>query len=269
MAKKTQALTRWDEKLAAEAQMATAAVASIGTGGNWISTRNGRLSYKSGEVPENKMSVIVIDYILENGWYSQPFDPDNPASPDCYAFGRDTRQMKPHEKASNPQGDANGMCIGCEKNQYGSADRGKGKACANRIRLAMITEGDMEDIENAEVAYMKVPPTSQKAWAGYVNQIAGVLKKPPCAVVTEISVVPHPKTQFQVQFKLVQAIEDGAALEALFAKKEQVEREIDFPYQEIVPVEAVAPAPVQRRGQKVTVKAKPAVRVGAAKAAKY
>ena len=42
-------------------------------------------------------TIIVADFGFENALYEAAFDPDNPASPVCYAFGRDADGMKPHK----------------------------------------------------------------------------------------------------------------------------------------------------------------------------
>lgn len=220
-------LQRWDEELARQAQMAAGIEENVGGGGSFISTQGGVLTFGGAEIPGNKMNVIIVDHILENHTYGSKFDPDNPSSPICFAFGRDEKEMVPHELSSEPQHD---KCIGCPLNEFGSADTGKGKGCKNIRRLALITEDGLEDIENAPLSYLKIPVTSVKAWAGYVRQLATTLSRPPFGVVTEISLVRDAKTQFKVQFKLVESIESAEQIEALIARKKLVEQEIAFPY---------------------------------------
>lgn len=228
-AKKTtgKALIPFEERLRQQAQVATAIEENVGSGGQMIGTRGGRLSFGGAEVPGNKMNVIIIDHVLENHLYEGRFDPDTPQSPICFAFGRSEPEMSPHENSAEPQHD---MCKGCPMNEWGSADTGSGKACKNVRRLALITEDQLDDVESAQVAYLKVPVTSVKGWAGYVRQLANTLERPPLGVITEISLVPDPKSQFKMQFKLVEAIDDGDVLEALFNKQETVATEIEFPY---------------------------------------
>ena len=223
---KSTAVTKWDEELAKHAAMAAGIEASVQTG-SWISTKGGRMSYNGQEVKGNKMNVIILDHILENHYYTARYDPDNPASPVCFAFARSDDDMSPHEKSSDPQSEA---CHGCPQNEWGTADTGRGKACANIRRLALIPEDGMEDVSAAQVAYMKIPVTSVKGWAGYVNNLSTVMKRPPFGVITEISVVPDDKTQFKIQFKLVEKIEDGEALGAIMERRAAVESELMAPY---------------------------------------
>lgn len=245
-------LVKWDAKLAELAKATQTMEAGVGGGGNFLSIRGGVLQYQGATVEDNRMRVIVVDQILENQWYDQPFDPDNPASPACYAFGRIAKEMVPHEKCSQPQ---NANCVSCPQMQFGSSDRGKGKACKACQRLALVTEGDMENIEDAEIAYLKLPYFSTVEYAAYTRQLAELYHRPPLAFVTEVYVVPDPKSQFRVKFKMAQAIEDGAIIEVLMKLAEKVSAEIDFPYPEI----EAAPAKPAARKRVVAAPAAPKV----------
>lgn len=221
----TKAVAKWDDRLA---QFATEAAATEKTsGGKFISTRGGRLSYGGAEVPGNKMTVVILDHVMENHLYGNDYDPENPASPVCYAFGRNEDEMEPHEEAGEKQCD---NCKECPNNKWGSAEKGRGKACKNIRRLGMLTEDGLEDIENAEVAFLRVPVTSVKAWAGYVQSLANNLRRPPFGVVTEIGIAPDPNTQFRLTFTCVQNIDEADVLEALEARREKLAGEISFPY---------------------------------------
>lgn len=232
----------YDAELAKFAQEYTSMEENAGGGLPFISTKGGRLQLNGGEFPGNVANLIVLDHILENQFYLDSYDPENPASPVCFAFGRTEADLTPHEKSSEPQCEG---CKGCPMNEFGSADRGKGKACKNIRRLAVILEGDLDDIENATVAYLRVPVMSVKGWAGYVQQLGNVLKIPPFAAITEVSIVPDAKSQYRLQFKMVEQITDKSAVKALIAKRESIQQEIETPY---TPTEVVEkPAPRGRR----------------------
>jgi hypothetical protein len=240
---KTTSLTKWDAELAALAEAAVATEAAVSSG-NMISLKNGVMTYQGAEIPGAEFECIILDGIAHNAYYEDGFDPDTPTSPACYAFGRGEEPMAPHENAPNPQHDT---CKGCPQNEFGTADRGRGKACANKRRIGLIAKSDLdEDILAAEVAYMQVPVTSVRAWAGYVRQINEVLKKPTLAVVTLIKVEKDPKTQFKVTVKMVEPIEDGELIGQLIQKAKLVQKEIAFPY-----VQIEAPAMPQRRERNV------------------
>jgi hypothetical protein len=232
--KKPTALTKYDAIFAQEAQRAADIEKNMG-GGNFISLKNGRMTYRGAEVPDNKMNVIIMDFILENDFFDGPYDPDNPTSPACYALGRDQDTLAPHENSASPQSKA---CTGCLRNEWGTGGglNGNGKACKNVRRLALITEGDYtKDISRAEVSYLRLPVTSVRAWNGYVHQLNNVLKKPPFAVTTEIAVIPDQRSQFKVQFDMIATIDDPEAMAALFKLHERVEKEIMIPYPQTPP----------------------------------
>jgi len=288
-AKDTQALTRYDAKLAELAGRATKTVAKVGGGGNFLSLKSGILSYQKAAVQDNRMRVVVVDYVLENQYYSQPFVEGSPASPDCYAFGSDPETMVPHQAIANP---VHETCKGCPLKEFNSKSQGKGKACGDVIRMALITEDGLEDIGSAEIAYLKLPYFSTIEWKNYWTarqaEYPGV---PPFLFVTEISVAPDAKAQFKVKFKMEDFIdpkkkENGPVIEALIAKCEEVATSIGFPYPEFEaappPRAAAVPRAAARPAAKATVKpaavALPAssragnsapVRIGATRAKKF
>jgi hypothetical protein len=237
------ALAKWDEQLAALAERAAKQEAHVGGGGTFIKTRGGVLVYDGAEVPGNKMNVVIIDSVLENAFYDGKFDPDSPAPPVCYAFGAEARDMAPHAESTEPQ---SASCAECPHNKWASADQGRGKACKNIHRLALIPEDALESadaIEDAELAFIKVPVTSGKAYAGYVRQLKDNFMRPPLAFVTELSLVRDAETQFKMQFKLVEQIEDGDLIGALLAKAEKAAGELEQPY---TPADEEDTKPVRR-----------------------
>jgi len=239
-------MTKWDQKLADLAKQRSQTVADIG-GGQFISIKSGVMTWNGAEIPGNKLNAVILCDVKENDYYEEGFDPDNIAVPGCFAFGQSMAEMRPHEVATDPQGGPGGGCQGCPQNEFGTSERGKGKACQNRIRMGLITEGDLKkDISAAEVGYLKIPPTSLKAYAGYVRDLEGTYQRPTFAVVTEVSVIPDAKTQLKVLFKMVRTIDDAEVLDALLAKSEKVAKEIEFPY--IAPAEgAEKPAPARQK----------------------
>jgi hypothetical protein len=133
----------WEAQMRRQAEIAAGAQRSAGGGGKFFSTQAGVLQFDGTPLPGNQMAVIILADIMENSYYDGPFDPDTPASPVCFAFGHDEEDMEPHEKVDqdayftrqNPQ------CHDCPRNEWGSADVGRGKACKNVMRLALIPAG--------------------------------------------------------------------------------------------------------------------------------
>jgi hypothetical protein len=221
----TTAVANWDQDLADLAKAATSVESNVGTS-NFIRMAGGVLTYQNAEIPGNKLNCVILNHVMENAMYDGPYDSENPQPPVCFAFGVDEDDMAPHENSSQPQ---NAKCKGCPKNEFGSADTGRGKACKNVRRLQLISESDLEDVPNAELAYVKLPVTSVKAWAGYVRQLAEVYTAPPLAFVTTIGTVRDAKTQFKVTFTMKEKV-DKAKIGALLELRKTKETELYTPY---------------------------------------
>lgn len=259
MAKKqeTTALARWDEELAAAAQAAEALAKQQGGGGaKTISTKSATMSIDGNPVPGNALVGVIAGFTMCNKYYEEDFDPDQPASPVCYAYGQNKDEMGPHDEAEKPQHE---RCVGCPQNEFGSAARGKGKACRNTYQLLVLPAGnydhradrfeapvDPSEVEGAELYSLGVPPTSLKAFSGYVSQLSGNLR-PPWAVFTKIGVVPDPKTQQRLTFQFVEntPTELLATLKAKNAEAMKV-IEVAFPKNS----ERETPAPKAVKGKK-------------------
>lgn len=219
----------WREKMA----MVTAqAAASEATKGGFLSFKGGNISYDDNLIPNNKLEVVVLDFVLENAIFREKYNPNKPASPMCYAFGRTEEVMAPHAEAEEPQAE---NCSVCPNNEWASdPEGGRGKACKNSRRIALLTAdvltAGLDAIAKANVVMCKLPVTSIKNFSSYINQVVKVLEKPPFAVKCELSVKPHPTSLFQVHWKIVDVIEDEAVLEALFNRRAAIEKILTQPY---------------------------------------
>jgi hypothetical protein len=245
------ALTTYEQKLAEMAKAAVATESSVSTG-NFINTRGGVLSYNGQQMKNNTMNAVVVDYVLENTFYTGVFDSDNPSAPVCYAFGRDADEMVPHEKAHDPQA---ASCAACPHNKFGSEIRdgkpAKGKACKNIRRLGLLSvptdkQGNIELDEDAvgeqEIAYLKVPVTSVKGWAVYVRTLEVLAKRPPCGVVTQISLHPDQQTNFRMAFEHVLDLPGEVGM-AVLERQPIVQDGLVAPYPEAQNKEEFAPKP--------------------------
>lgn len=244
----TTALATWDAELAKQAEEYADQEAGVG-GGSKFSIRGGTLSFNDAPLPNNEMAVVICDSILENVYYEGDFDPDSLSSPSCFAFGRDDKQIAPHADVEEPKAE---KCDGCPMNEWGSSSKGRGKACRNRRRLALVSAGNFdadgnfepfessEDFSKAQIGYFGIPPTSLKGYAAYVTQLKTNLKRPPFAVFTRVSVVPDPKTQVKIQFELLGPAPDDI-VQVLIDKNKEARALIEFPYQK--QAEQAAPAP--------------------------
>src|ERR1039457_6579105 len=99
-------LVQFDAELAKQAQAYRDAEAASATG-NFVSVKAGILQWRGAAIAGNKMNVLIVGSVFENDYYASGFDPDNPESPVCYAFGERGDGMKPNEDSGDKQGDAN------------------------------------------------------------------------------------------------------------------------------------------------------------------
>lgn len=243
-------VANYDEELARLAGK-SATLTDSGGGGRFFSTRSGVLQFDEAALPGNQMCVIIGAWCLENVWYEQAFDADNRTPPTCFAFCKDVddkENMGPPdivdaEDVFERQSDT---CATCEKNEWGSAEKGRGKACSNRRRLACLPAGtytsagrgggydlalidDEDHFRTCDEAYLKVPVMSGKGFDAYVKDIAEQFSKPLFAVYTRVYLTPDPKSQFKVNFELIEPVED-ALIPVLLERYKKLHEGIDFPY---------------------------------------
>lgn len=230
------------------------------SGGDFLSIKGGILSVGGEVMPGNQICVIILDSVRENTYFTAKYDPDAAASPTCYAFGRTDEEMAPHHTMQVapdyfiPQAES---CTGCPHAEWGSSDTGRGKACQNRRRLALIPAGyyqakrgsrdfdleiftDPEHYASAEMAFLKLPVLSVKNYAAFVNEASASFRMPPYGVIARLYVEPDPKAQFVVKFDIIEEIPEEI-IPAVIARHEAALNQIITGYS--VPQEPEAPAP--------------------------
>jgi len=235
------AVANWESRLAA---MAAATSEHEKAKGDWVSFRGGIFAINGQPLSGNKAEVVVVASIHENQYYKDRFDPNTPQPPVCYAFGESANELAPHPEASEPQAPS---CAECPKNAWGSDPAGgKGKACKNVRRLALIAADDLGNVDGAPVYLAKIPITSVKNWSTYASEVSNVLKRPPLGVKTVMSVVPNSRTQFQVEFAFNGKIEDDGTIQSLLNRNEAVKPLLYSTYDKPAP-QAMLSGPAQSR----------------------
>lgn len=251
------ALEKYKQKMAAKAEQYAN---EESTPSQFFTTRGGILKFGEEEMPGNEMLVIILDAIHENTYYPDKFDSDVMLPPRCFAMSREEKDMQPHENVPDTDSEEaedsffemqSEFCDECPMAEWGSADTGRGKACSNRRRLAIIPAGqfvevgkgrkksfemeafeDPKHFEEANIAFLKLPVTSGKNWSKYVHQLHKQHQRPPFGVLTHIYLEADEKTQFKICFDMVEVIEDEAVLEVLMARNTEAEDLIIQPYEE-------------------------------------
>jgi len=235
------AVVNWADQMA---KYAVAAAKQETPSSGFISLKAGVLSYGGAAVPNNKLDVIILDYALENTFYTGKYDPKNVRCPACFALMHATPDnpeiLAPHAMSASPQAET---CADCPNMAWGSDPAGgRGKACQERRRLIMIPANSIESADkvlSAEVAIMKLPVTSVKLWATYVNTVATLNRRPTFALITEVGTQPNPKSQFNVTFVAKSALPDNI-MEAIMRKRDMCLATLMKPYD---PSEEEAAAP--------------------------
>lgn len=244
-------LTNYDAKLAELAK--EWAEVEKPNGGAWLSTKGGVLKFGEEMLPGNQAACIILHSVRENTYYTDKYDPDSPAAPVCYAFGSgpDAEEtMGPHISMKAdlsyfaPQAHD---CKSCRWNEWGSANQGRGKACQNRRRMALLCAGMYEPVRgsrdfnlklmddpayfrSAEIVKLKLPVTSVQDWAKYVANTSAQHQMPPYGVITRVSLEPDAKTQYRVHFEMLERVPD-ALLQIVFQRVEEAQRTLIQGYQ--------------------------------------
>lgn len=262
------AVMSWQDKMKADAAKQAEMEKSSG-GGKFFSMRAGVLKFDDVALPGNQFAGIILHGIYENVFYEEKFDADNKTPPTCFAFwdpesGQDVDEMQPHEDVDKEdcftrQSD---MCEGCPQNEWGSADKGKGKACSNRRRLALIPAGiyksqgknkglelemftDEADFAKSDIAFMKLPVTSVKNYSAFVREISEQLGRPTWGVFANIEVEAHERYQVAVNFELLDVIPDEL-MEIVFKRHREAVDITAFPYRPPSDEEEEEKAPVKK-----------------------
>jgi len=219
------------------------AVAGItASGWGFLSLRGGR--FQLGETAlGDTLQVVIVGAIRENVYYAGEFDPTTPEPPSCFALGYDEKQLAPPAELEGKQADA---CAGCWANAWGSG-KGRGKACKNTLRLAVIPADTVTPaaLAKATGARLRLPVTSVGAFAAYVKALKEVSGRPVSSVVTEVVLSPDPKTQYKVSFAAVKELNLQPVLDAVDTRITEA-----GPLLEALPdTSPVAAAPVRRAGR--------------------
>jgi hypothetical protein len=169
-----------------------------------IGLRAGVMMYRGQQIPGNKLDCIILSSGVERRYDTKAFDPNNIVPPDCFALSLVDEGMAPDPSAALPQAVG---CDVCPMNMWQPNKNRPGKnhkPCKEKRRLVLIPAQAVREgnIKTAEMAVLVVPVTSIKHWANYVNLAAAEYSRPPWALFTEVSVNPHPVSQFEVKFKI-------------------------------------------------------------------
>ena len=196
----------WKQRLAKYAQRDAATATGAG-GWGYIGTKNGVFKFNDTNL-EELPPMLILGASFENAFYEGAFDPDNPSSPKCFALAREEKLLAPPEslgdKRQSLQSDpAADTCAGCWANSFGSAVQGRGKACKNIRRLALLPADrlDARALQEVEGAMLRLPVTSIKNYSSFANKVTKGIGVPLFMMRVRISIEPDTKSQFKITFE--------------------------------------------------------------------
>jgi len=173
------------------------------------------------------MDCVVLATAYDNSYYDRPYDPDTIVPPACFSLSIDSEDMAPHPSSPNPQ---HPTCKGCPNNEYGTALQGKGKACKNGRRLLLAAyDGDDNYVGTEEIAIVRLPPTSLKAWASYAKSIPIRRSRPVWSVATKL-VMDEDEDWPKINPVFIEDISDQRILKEIVASKDFFVETVLTPY---------------------------------------
>lgn len=219
------------------------------SGGKTIGTAGGILKLDDVEIPGNALCAVILDAAYVNSFYVNGWSPGDSVAPQCFAMSHEQSELAPHpsmegEDYFEPQHD---KCQGCPQNEFGTARVGKGKACGNRIRLALVDAGWFEKVKGTrnewsaeiiedeghyktkELVYLNVPPTSIKAYQKYVKKCADDYGRPTSGLITRIDIEPMGTGGFGLAFETLEQFPDEY-FPTLNARYEEAREAVIKPY---------------------------------------
>ena len=141
-----------------------------------ISTRGKVFTLPDGRTSNGPLKLIILDWRIVHAYYTGIYDPAKRASPDCWALSTDLDCAPDPTKVKTIKCES---CAKCPFNEYGSGATGKGKACKESRRLAVIPTDATED---TIPLVLEVSPTGIKSFEAMVTRLNSIGKHPMEAV---------------------------------------------------------------------------------------
>lgn len=149
---------------------------------NKISTKGKQFTLPDGRTSQGPLEVIVVDFAWMLVHYRGTYNAAKPQDPDCWAIGRETPEsglLKPGIESPYAKD-----CASCPRNQWGTDQQGRGKACKNQRRLLVVPP---DATAATQPLTLYVSPGAIKNWDGYLVELGATHGLMPIQVVTEIS----------------------------------------------------------------------------------
>lgn len=209
----------WQDKLAALAAQESDRVTAIG-GSASIKLAKGKFKFQGTDLGET-LSFVCVDFVKVRNWFDRPYDEDDPGVPACFSISVDGKNMAPDPTGPKIQSDD--LCRNCWADEFGSDARERAKACREQYLLATVHADSLkkDSLDMEDVAFMRVPPTSLKAWDAFMIKRNKVFKLPALSFIVEASFDEDVDYQ-KLEFAELGRVEDKDTIEKLFELRELV-----------------------------------------------
>ena len=171
----------WKDQLRKDAAAESERTPS-GSGNRITLKRNGQFSFQGADMGDS-IDVVIVDHVVAKQYFDSDYDEDNPVPPACFALKPSSKNIAPHDDAPDPQAE---VCEDCWANEWASG-RGRGKACKDKNRLALLHAEDLE----GDLALLEVPVTSGSAFNQYIKGLTAAADLPCYAVMTRMTMDDH------------------------------------------------------------------------------
>ena len=176
--KSSGALVSIKEQMARE--LATLGERTAAATGDKINLKEKQFTLPDGS-KHDTLELVVVDFVAANTFYEGAYNKDVITPPACFAIGQVITTMVPSKNSPVPQSDT---CAGCPMNEYESSGNGKGKACKNGRRLAVLPP-DADD--DTQIMILDVSPTGLKSFDGFVRSAQAKFGVLPIGLIVEVS----------------------------------------------------------------------------------
>lgn len=191
----------------------------VGQGNRISLKRNGQFAYQGAEIGDS-IDLVIVDHVVVKQYFDGDYDEDNPVPPACFALKPESINIAPHEDAPDPQSE---VCADCWANEWASG-RGRGKACKDKNRLAVLHVDDMA----GDLMYLEIPVTSGATFNKFIKGLTKAAELPCYAVITRMSMDDHADYQ-KLEFMFVEEVAE-ADLGYSFNKREEAREMLMEPY---------------------------------------
>lgn len=229
---KKQLPANWEAQMKEDAAKGRQQVAKMGTSQR-LKTQGGILMYMDAPMPGNAMDAVILAAAPENSYYEGEFDPANTAPPVCYAFGKHDTQIDSNGSGLSPHPDSPkkqaATCAECKWNKFGTAEKGRGKACKNSVQVMLFHADALKKkggLAEAEVVSLSIPPTSGGGFKAWTKEMESLSNLPMYGFVSNISVTPRQQGGHFVNLHPTKVI-DKKLMGEVFVRAKEAEKATD------------------------------------------